>query len=186
MFMRYGAKSVTMDDIARQMGISKKTLYQFVSNKAELVEKICHRHIEEEKEAIDLITKNSGNAIEEMLNIAQYITALLREMSPKALYDLQKYYRKSWALMESLHKEHVYQVIFNNLKRGIAEGLYRETLNADIIAKLYVGKSLLVVDEDMFPLNDYKKDTLFTEFINYHIRGIASSKGLKALAKHTK
>ena len=98
LFMRYGVKSISMDDISSQLGISKKTLYQFVDNKKDLIQKVFERHIEEEMAAMKIIVNESENAVEEIVRIAQYVTQLLREMSPKTLYDLQKYYRSIWDL----------------------------------------------------------------------------------------
>ncbi len=186
LFMRYGIKSISMDDISNQMGISKKTLYQFVDNKKDLIQKIFERHIKEELEAMKVIVNESENAVEEIVRIAQYVTQLLREMSPKTLYDLQKYYRSIWDMMEALHQQHIFAIIKKNIERGIKEDLYRGDLNPDIVAKLYVGKNSLIVDEKLFPLKDYNTEKLFKEHIKYHIYGIASKKGLRLLEKHTK
>lgn len=184
LFMRYGIKSVTMDDIARHIGVSKKTLYQFVENKADLIQQIFEVHIKEEKEALAVLSTDSKNALEEILGLAKMVIQELREMSPKVMYDLQKYYRESWQMMQSLHEGHIYQIIKANLERGMEEGLYRRDLNADIIAKLYVGKNSLVVDEDIFPLKYYKKENLYKQYIAYHIHGIASPKGLELLKEY--
>ncbi len=184
MFLRYGIKSVTMDDIARDLGISKKTLYQYVDNKADLLEQVVRMHVQAEELAIKMICESSKNAIDEMLQIARYVTEVLRTMPATTMYDLQKYYRNIWQLMESLHQGYIYDVIKRNLDNGIQEGLYRAELNADIIAKLYVGKTNCVIDEDMFPLKEYNKENLFKEYFYYHIHGIASAKGLKLLEQY--
>ena len=99
--------------------------------------------------------------------------------------DLQKYYHQAWQLMERFHREFIYNVILRNIESGIAKGIYRSDVNADIIAKLYVSKSLILVDEELFPLKYYNTEKLFTQYISYHIHGIASPKGLKLLDKHT-
>ena len=172
--------------IRDRLGISKKTLYQFVDNKKDLIQKVFERHIEEEMAAMKIIVNESENAVEEILRIAQYVTQLLREMSPKTLYDLQKYYRSIWDLVEALHQQQIFAIIKDNIERGIEDDLYRVDLNADIVAKLYVGKSSLLVDDKLFPLKDYNKENLFKEHIKYHIYGIASKKGLRLLEKYTK
>lgn len=184
LFMRYGIKSVTMDDIAREMGISKKTLYQVVENKSDLIERIFQCYIEEEKKDIDQICEEAGDAVEEMLRIADYVLRKLREMPPAAVYDLRKYYRGTWKQVEALHQRYIYQLIRDNLERGMAQGVYRGTLNPDIIAKVYVGKASLVTDEETFPLSDYNIAELFQQYIDYHIHGIASPRGLKLLEAH--
>ena len=185
MFFRYGIKSVTMDDISRHLGISKKTLYQFVENKKDLIQQVFQKVIVEEKQAMRQIVTESKDAIEEIVAIAEYVTQQLRQVSPQTLYDLQKYYRKSWQMMEALHSQHTLGIIKANINRGISEGVYRQDINADIIAKLYVGKNSLLVDEDLFPLKEYSTEQLFLQHIRYHIYGIASKDGLKLLEKYT-
>ncbi len=184
LFMKYGIKSVSMDDIARKLGISKKTLYLYVDNKADLINKSLQLHLISEKQNILEVCRKSIDPIDEMLNIARYIASMLRQMNPSTVYDLQKYYGDSWKIMESLHQEHIYGVIKENIDRGVELGLYRRNLESDIIAKFYVGKSLILVDEDIFPAKKYKREKLFLEFISYHIHGIASKKGLELLEKH--
>ncbi len=184
LFMRYGVKSVTMDDISRDLGISKKTLYQVVDNKADLIRKIFFRFIKCEKDEMESIHARSTNAVEEIWNIGQYLTQLLSKIQPKTLYDLQKYYRESWTLIETLHKQHVSEMIQKNLKRGMNEGLYREELEAEIIAKLYVGKAFLITDEEMFPAREFERRKLVNTFFLYHMHGVVSPKGLKVLQSY--
>ena len=184
LFMRYGIKSITMDDIAKELGISKKTLYQLVENKADLINKIIEDHIKREKEAIDNITASSKDAIEEMINIAQYVSMMLRTVSPTVIYDLKKYYRNAFELMESLHRQYIYSVIKTNIESGINQKLYRKEIDADIIAKLYISMSSQLVDSQIFSLKEYNREALYGEMIKYHFNGIASSKGLELLKKH--
>lgn len=184
LFMRYGIKSVTMDDIARELGMSKKTLYQYVDNKTDLIEQIFHQHIEEEKKVIERIRSSAADAIDEILKIARYVVEQLRDLSPTTVYDLQKYYQNTWKQMDALHQRHVYTIIKENLERGIRQGVYRSNLSPDIIAKLYVGKTSLVADEEMFPVREYDIKVLYWEYINYHIHGVASSEGQHLLEKY--
>jgi len=186
LFLRYGIKSVTMDDIARKLGMSKKTLYQYVDNKKDLVHKVMEQHIEIELEAMAQIRSTSIDAIDEMLGVSKYVTQVLREMSPTTVYDMHKYYRRTWDMVEAFHQKHIYEFIKINLEKGVEEGLYRKDFDPDIIAKFYVAKTLLVVDEEMFPLRNYSKENLFKAFLEYHIHGVASVKGLKKLEQHLK
>lgn len=186
LFLRYGIKSVSMDDIARELGISKKTLYQSVENKKDLLMQVIQAHVTAELEAMSTIQAEAADAIDEMLRVTQYALPTLRQMSPTVIYDMQKYYQEVWQMIEGYHNEHIFDMIKANLERGISEGVYRDDFNADIVAKLYVGKTMLVIDEGLFPLKNYNKENLFKEYIKYHIRGIASAKGLKLLEKHFK
>ena len=135
---------------------------------------------------IVLILEEADDAIHEMVILGRHITQMFREMPSGLTYDLQKYHRKTWGIMEAYNQSHIYEVIKNNIERGIEQGVYREELNPDIIAKLYVGKTSIITDEDVFPLRNYNKESLFKEYIYYHLHGIASVKGLKLLEKHTK
>ena len=186
LFLRYGIKSVSMDDIARELGISKKTLYKTIENKKNLLMQVMNAHIQAELEEMVKIRTEAKDAIDEMLRVTQYVIPTLRKMTPTLIYDMQKYYQEAWNLMETYHNEHIYQEIKSNIERGIKEGVYRDDIDPDIIAKLYVGKSILIIDESLFPLKDYNKENLFKEYIKYHVRGIASTKGLKLFEKHFK
>lgn len=181
LFLRFGVKSVTMDDLAREMGISKKTLYQFVENKADLINKVIRKHVEDEAACVRQLSTKAHNAIEEMLEVGKFAIQQLRRTSPTVVYDLKKYYRKSWELLESFHGKHVYETIRRNIQKGMEEGLYRPDLDPDIIARLYVGKTHLLVDETIFPLREYSREVLFNEFISYHLRGIVSESGARLL-----
>lgn len=184
LFMRYGIKSITMDDVSRELGISKKTLYQYVENKKDLIAKVMQQNFANEMVIMAAIHQNSKDAIDELLQMSKHVTQQLREMHPSVVYDMQKYYREVWQEMEVFHEKVIYEKIKENIERGQEEGWYRTDLNADIIAKLYSYKTMCIVDEETFPLRKYNRETLYLEHIFYHIRGIASLKGLKLLEKH--
>lgn len=186
LFMRYGIKSVSMDDISRHLGMSKKTLYQLVDNKSDLIRKVIQFHLEKEKSEMDEISDSSNDSIHEMLLTAKLVSKKLRDMNPSTVYDLQKYYPETWEQLQSLHQEYVYGIIKKNIQKGIETGIYRDSIHPDIIAKFYVWKSFILTDEKVFPMSQYNKDNLFWEFITYHIHGIASEKGLELLEKYLK
>jgi len=184
MFKRYGIRSVTMDDIARELGISKKTLYQSVENKADLLEQIFRMHMREERAAMEEIRNATSDAVEEMLGIGRYVVEKVSGISPNMIYDLQKYYQPQWRRMKAEMQEHVHSVITDNLQRGIAQGLYRKDLSPDIVARLYVGKSLLATEEDTLEACQGDAGALHRELVLYHMYGIASAQGRQLLEKH--
>ncbi|MFK7770726.1 MAG: TetR/AcrR family transcriptional regulator [Saprospiraceae bacterium] len=186
LFFKYGIKSISMDDLSRELGISKKTLYQSVDNKKDLVLQVFQNHAQKEVDAIVNIRTEAADAIDEMIEVAKHVIPTLRQITPTILFDMQKYYREIWQLMQDFNQQEIFKVIKENIERGIEEGIYRNEFHPEIIAKLYVGKTMVVIDEDIFPLKDYNKENLFKEHIQYHIRGIATSKGLKLLEKHFK
>ena len=184
LFLKYGLKSVTMDDLAKQLGVSKKTLYQFVDNKADLIQQIIDAHIESEKALMVQLQQDSEDAVEEMIAIARYAIKEVKKLTPTLIYDLQKYYQDTWQLIQNLHSVHTYSIIKNNIERGIEQGVYRPDINADIIAKIYVLSTLAVIEETTFPLKEYNKEQLFIEFIKYHLQGITSERGFVLYKKH--
>lgn len=183
LFMRYGIKSVTMDDIARELGMSKKTLYQFVDNKADLLDKALDMHLRQEQELIKEIQKNSKNAIDEMMEIAMHVHKHLRRMNPSAMYDIQKYYKDCWNKVQEHKMKYIYTVMKENLERGIEEKLYRENINPDVIARFYIAKTELIQDELIFPSREYDLAKIHDDYMVYHMHGVASKKGLKMLNK---
>lgn len=181
LFMRYGIKSISMDDLARELGMSKKTVYQYVENKADLIQKVFEDHLEEEKQALAKYRSQATNAIDEMIQIARHMIRELRTYSVTVMYDLQKYYRSTWQLLSNVHEQHFFRVIKDNLERGIAEGVYRQGMNPDIVSRLYISKSSSAADQECFPVKDYPVEELFIELINYHLHGIVSQQGRETM-----
>ncbi|MEL7124342.1 MAG: TetR/AcrR family transcriptional regulator, partial [Bacteroidota bacterium] len=163
-----------MDDIARELGMSKKTLYQYVNNKADLINQIFEQHIFEEQCIMDQYKEESKDAVDEILKIARYVIRQVRKYSPTILYDLQKYYREIWKQMDAHDSKRIMKIIRENMERGMEEGLYRLDMSPDIISRLYTAKSSMVSNADIFPIQEYPMEQLFKEHIYYHIRGIAS------------
>ena len=181
MFFRYGIKSITMEDIARELGISKKTLYQHFDNKNDLLLEVINFHDCEQKSRLTEMRSAATNAIDEMIRIAKYFDVMLKQVSPSLIFDVQKYHRDAWEKMNKTHSEYVYKEISANLNRGIAEGLYRDDFDADIIAKIYVTTSNLGTRPEVFSPSDYKVHDILRTNILYHLHGIASAKGLALL-----
>jgi len=121
-FMKYGIKSVTMDDLARRLGMSKKTIYTFVKDKNDLVKKILIFQHMGEKAIIDGICSKGLNAIDEMFEIGHFVSSLLSDMHPSIHYDLEKYHQEAFQEMSEAHEASVYECIFTNLNKGISEG----------------------------------------------------------------
>jgi TetR/AcrR family transcriptional regulator, cholesterol catabolism regulator len=181
LFMKYGIKSLTMDDVASQLGISKKTLYQFVSDKKDLVKQGLGMMIGHEKMVLCNNLEASETAIDELIGVTRCISSEIGEMHPSVIFDLQKYYPEAWKLMENHKKEFIYNLMLENLKRGMKEGCYRENLNPLVVANIYIG----MIDNILKPENPINKtlsiDKLHTEIIRYHIKGIANEKGMEYL-----
>ena len=186
-FLRYGFRSVTMDDLSREMGISKKTLYQVFANKDDLVAAVIDRHEAAEWEMIQSIHASAKDPIEELLRIVQFFQELLRQMSPFVLYDLQKYHREVWQKSLEADRKRKLDMILDNLHRGISTGLYRDDFTPGAIARLHLAHMETCVNigedntqEECAP--DFEKWVL--EMMILYIRGIASPKGLQLLQQY--
>lgn len=185
-FMKYGIKSITMDDIAKELGISKKTLYQYVTDKDDLVGKVIDNEIARRQEEICKCFRIGFNAIEELFEISMYMNKILRNQNPATEYDLRKYYPHHYQKIAKTRREGIFNYILQNLKKGIKEGLYRKDLNIEIIARLYLLRSESIGTNDLFTIEEFTSDKLFTELLTYHVRGIATEKGILVLEEKIK
>lgn len=183
LFMRFGIKSITMDDVARELGISKKTLYQMVESKDSLVVKVLALHISREKTQCQCLSKESSNAIEEIFNIMDSNSQELAQMKSNIVNDLQKYHRDAWLMIRNFQHEFVLKIIRDNLGRGRKEGYYREDFDMDIVAKLHLSTAFNLFDEQLFPSGSTSKVILFKEYMMHFLHGIVSAKGLAYIKK---
>ncbi len=179
LFFRIGIKSITMDDVARDLGISKKTLYIYVDNKKDLLRQVIELQTQKEIEAAELIHQKAENAIDEVLGYATYGVEMIKQFSPTVLYDLQKFYPELWKHCDQLQNKHHYTVHKLNIERGIREGLYRNDIHPEVIAKLFVYKFMCIVDENLFPSKSFSSISLLREHVMYHLRGVCTPKGLE-------
>ncbi|MFZ4399247.1 MAG: TetR/AcrR family transcriptional regulator [Bacteroidales bacterium] len=179
LFKKYGIKSVSMDDIAQQLSISKKTLYQYFKDKADLVTKVVNSHnCEKDQKFLDIENSNM-NAIDALIEVSKHVIEMLKSINPPILYDLRKYYPELTKELIINRKEHVFKNIKNNLLKGISEGLYREDINSDVISAIYIKRMDDIIFEDEMHQLNLPQHELFTQLFVYHIRGIVSNKGLK-------
>ena len=180
-FMRYGIKSVTMDDLARELGISKKTLYLHFPDKESMIRQVVDHQIHQQQAAINQMLENcSLNAIDQIFQMSLFIFQQLNMVSPSLIYDLKKYYPGIWAHIVEIKRNNIYETIINNLDKGIQEGLYNPGHHARILAHMYVNRLefYTIGDHD---LQDLPLWQIFSSIFTYHVRGISSLKGISYL-----
>lgn len=170
-----------MDDVARELGISKKTLYQFVENKDDLVAKVMDRHMTEQCRLDEEMHRNAENAIDEMLTVVKQVVSEMQRMKPNLVHELQKYHREIWERISKSQWDHIYRLALENIEWGQRDGLYRTDFDADIAVRFYVNSSYLIFDDQVFPKPKFTFDQLFKEHILNYLHGIASAKGRKML-----
>ena len=186
LYMKYGVKSISMDDIAKKIGISKKTIYNLIPNKNGLVNAVVKAVIAEEEREIKKILKVSTNALEEMVSIAKHVQKMLKSIKPTLMYDLRKYYPSAWQKIEEGHFPFIEKTISENILRGIQEGLYRKEINQNITAKLYIALSNTLSDGSIFTQDEVQITDIYKEVILYHLHGITNNQGRKQLANYLK
>lgn len=182
-YMKFGVKSMTMDEMARQLGVSKKTLYLHVKDKNDLVEQCMMLSHENEQEHIAKIANETENAIEQMWKISQFIRSQLQRVHPSIFFDLAKYHPSVMNMMQCHKEEFVCGSIEENLVNGIKQGFYRENLNPKVISGIYVRLIEVVMDASLAQQSNLKADEVYSEMFRYHIRGCATKKGIDCLVE---
>ncbi|MBK8498659.1 MAG: TetR/AcrR family transcriptional regulator [Flavobacteriales bacterium] len=183
-FWKLGIKSVTMDDVATRLGISKKTLYQHVTDKNDLVDRVLKHLSFCYKCDIDAVrARDKQNAIDELYAITTTVAGQLQGIHPSIHFDLEKYHPEAFRNMLANKRREIFECNTQNMARGIKEGLYREDLNIPMIATIYIARFDMVFDGALFPPDRFSMADLHWEIFRYHVRGIASKKGLDYLEK---
>jgi AcrR family transcriptional regulator len=179
LFFKYGVRSVSMDDICKDLGISKKKLYQLFSSKNELVEKL----LELERQNFEIIFEKypfeGVNAIDILLTVSKEISDRFRDVSPSMTFDLKKYYPDIYHKHLETRIEFIYENIQINIRKGINQGIYRTDLSIELVARLYIRRLMDLHDPEVFPPDKFSFQTIFDVMFENFIRGIANEKGIE-------
>lgn len=183
MFLSYGFKSVTMDDIANEMGISKKTIYVHYSNKAKLVDAVSFYLFDSICDGIDHICDCSANPIQELYDIKMFVMQHLKNEKSSPQYQLKKYYPETYKKLHSAQFRKMHESVQESLQKGVDTKLFRANLDVDFIARLYFNGMVGIKDDSIFPAEKFTKEYLLESFLEYHLRAIVSDKGMTILNK---
>ena len=186
LFMSYGVRSVTLDELATELGISKKTIYQYFLNKAEIILEVARAYIKEEQKQIEQISSYSENAINELVNICAWSTQTFQNMAPRLVYEVQKYYPQAWKVFEEYSLGFILDKLKDNLRRGVQEELYRAELNIEMTARIRISQFDASARQDYFPLNDFDPTKLQLEMFELFMYGIVTQKGRIVLQQYLK
>lgn len=184
LFRKFGIKSITMDEIVTQAGISKKTIYHSFSDKKELVDEVVVDILNGNKICCGESRKYATNAIEEIFLAMENLNRLLGNMNPSILFDIQRSYPATYKRFIEYKQNFLLTIFRENLNRGIKEELYRPELNVELISRMRLEMVMIPFKEDIFSLS---KKTLFEvqeEFTEYFLFGVASPKGYKLIIKY--
>ncbi len=186
LFLTYGFKSVTMDEIATSLGISKKTLYVHFKNKTALVKEITLTIIEYITNGINQICVKEENPIKEIFEIKSFVMEYLKNEKSAPQYQLQKYYPSIYATLKKKQFELMEDCVKENLRKGIRLSLYRKNISIEFASRIYFHGVVGVKDRDLFPLNHFSSTELMSYYLEYHLRGICSNKGIEFLENQLK
>ncbi|PQJ79876.1 TetR/AcrR family transcriptional regulator [Polaribacter porphyrae] len=183
LFLNLGFKSVTMDEIANSLGVSKKTIYKYFKNKTDLVDAVTDYTFNIISNGIDKICALKENPIDELFDIKQFVMTHLKDEKSSPQYQLQKYYPKIYASLKQKQFEVMQDCVIENLKYGIELSIYRDNIDVEFISRIYFNGLIGIKDKDMFPLKNYSMKTLMNYYYEYHLRGICTEKGIQQLEK---
>lgn len=183
LFSIYGIRSISMDDLSTNLGISKKTLYRFVKDKEELIAKVVEGRFKTNTKKIEALLSPSFNAIEEILALIGFFIETHQSYSPNMIFDLQKYYPEVYQTFRTQRKKKLQMFFNNNFKKGIREGLYRVDIDANVATKIIIHLSETIIESDTFTIQEITSPSFIEELYVYHLHGIISEKGQEVLKK---
>lgn len=184
LFRRYGIRSITMDDIAKHLGVSKKTIYQHYPDKDELVIEVTKLNISRHFEEVEnCCGPASSDAIAEMFAVNNSVGEMIRSFNPIMFYDLQKYHPKAWLQFREFRNKYVLNKIIDNMNRGVAEGLYRTDFDINIISRMRLEQVDMTFNYEIYPPSDFQFHVVMQELTLHFLHGMVNEKGL-ALINH--
>jgi AcrR family transcriptional regulator len=186
LYRRYGIKSVTMDEIATQMGVSKKTIYQCFSDKNELVDAVVAEMLEYNKICCKNSRMQARNAVQEVYLGMESLQEMLSNMNPSILYDIERGHPQTFKKFIEYKYNILFDLMKKNIERGKKEGLYSPEINAEFISKVRIETIMLAFNQDIFPKNQYSLLYIQKELLNYFLFAVATPKGYKLITKYLK
>jgi AcrR family transcriptional regulator len=184
LFNLYGIKSVTMDDISRSLGMSKKTIYQHFEDKNQLVLTLVQRTIEEHQTKYNEATKSARNAVEEIVRMMQFTSDTFSRANPNKFYDLQKYHPAGWQLFRQYKEEIVMNQVIANLEKGRKQGLYRTDFSIKILARLRLEEIEMAMHPQYYTDDRLSMHEVQVQLLDHYLHGICTLKGHKLLNKY--
>ena len=184
LFFKYGIRSISMDDIAKELSISKKTIYQFFKEKDEIVDTLIQEKFKKDATQFEHIHKDANNVIEEMFNIMKHMGKVIGEVNPSMFYDLQKYHSHAWQLFKEFREERMVKMIEEMLLRGIKQGYIRPDIASKILARMRMAQVEMGFNPAVFPPDKFKIIDVQLAMLEHFLYGICTLKGHKLVNKY--
>jgi AcrR family transcriptional regulator len=180
LFHRYGIRSVSMDDLARSLSVSKKTIYQYFTDKDEIVALATRLHTSEMKEEYDSSFERAKDPVDELTKMSHCMRKHFKDLNPSLLYDIQKFYPSAWEEFNRFKMDYIRNRIESNLRRGIELGYYRAEINVEVLSLLRLEEVQMAFDPTRFPLDKFDFRETQMQMLDHFIHGIVTQEG-KAL-----
>ncbi|HET7819768.1 MAG TPA: TetR/AcrR family transcriptional regulator [Bacteroidia bacterium] len=184
LFFRNGIRSVSMDDIAADCGISKKTIYQIFTDKDELVHELMKEKLIEDEKSVRAIHESCENVIEELLNISKHMEKVFSQIHSSIFYDLQKYYPKTWALFTGFKESCILKTVEESLIKGIKQGLIRPEIDIKILTRMRMEQISMSFSPTVFPPEQFSQLKVHLSLLDHFLYGICTLKGHKLINKY--
>ena len=184
LFMRYGIRSVSMDEVANQLGMSKKTIYQFYADKDALVEDVICIETNSSQATCLQHRQKSDNAIHEIFMAVDMLLELLTRMNPAVIFDIEKYHQKAFKKYNDFKNSFLNNIIKENIESGKTQGLYREEIQSEILANFRLATIFMVINPEFYPSSKHSLPNIITEVTDNFLYGLATPKGQKLIEKY--
>jgi|SRR5450755_4566019 AcrR family transcriptional regulator len=184
LFKRYGIRSITMDEIAAQLGISKKTIYQFFTDKDAMVEAVVNEEMKQNEEGCREYSVTAENAVHEIFLAMDGIEEMLKTMNPQLIHDLEKHHPAAFKRLKQYKYQFLYTMIKENLERGTQEDFYRSDVNIDIAARHRIETAFMPFNQEAFPYNKYPMNQTCQELAVLYLHSISNEKGKVLIEKY--
>ena len=184
LFLKAGIKSVTMDNIARHLGMSKKTIYQFFKDKNELIMALVKKKLQDDEDQMNVIISRSENVIEEMINMMKCSEDIFSRINPIVIHDLQKYHADAWKQFQVFKTEVLVHTLEQLLAKGIKQGYIRPDIDVKILARMRVSQVEMGFSTTMFPAAEFSVWKVQTQFMEHFNYGVCTLKGYKLLNQY--
>ncbi len=183
LYLKHGIRAVTMDSVAAEFGISKKTLYQYFNDKKDLIDQVINYYLD--SSVLDVKMNAPGNAIDRIMAMRNHGAKILQQVNNNLEFDLKKSYPSLYEKVYLLKRKRIFEHTVKNIKDGIESGLFRADLDPEFIAKLQVGRMLFTLnpDNDIFDIPEIASVALFDQVMDYHMHAICTEKGLSYYRK---
>jgi AcrR family transcriptional regulator len=184
LFKRFGIRSVSMDDMAAQLGMSKKTLYQYYKDKEELVRAVISAELESHVSFCQQDRQNAQDPIHEVFLSMDRVSQMFAAMNPSILFDLEKYHPTAFKVFKEFQTSFLFNMIRDNIERGVKDGLYRPDIDIDILTRYRIYTIMLSFNNEVFPSNRANLVHIEQQLFEHFMYGLATSKGEKLLQKY--